>query len=164
MGRRAAFRAEMDCTEEPRYKARMKRSSSVLMLLVSGSLLFAACKKSEDPTPVPIPSGAATPTPVGGDAPAMSATTAATATVAPVPVAPVAVAPVNAQPIDSCCSALAATSKSGRGADAKSKSALASKICSGISPLVKSGKTTRASALTTIRAQLAGVEIPSECR
>ncbi len=143
----------------------MKRSSSVLMLLVSGSLLFAACKKSEDPTPVPIPSGAATPTPVGGDAPAMSATAAAaTATVAQVPVAPVAVAPVNTQPIDSCCSALAATSKSGRGADAKSKSALASKICSGISPLVKSGKTTRASALTTIRAQLAGVEIPSECR
>ena len=141
----------------------MKRSSSVLMLLVSGSLLFAACKKSEDPTPVPVPSGAATPTPVGGDTPAMSATAAATV-VAPVPVAPVAVAPGNAQPIDACCSALAAAGKSGRGSDAKSKSALASKICSGISPLVKSGKTTRASALTTIRAQLAGVDIPSECR
>jgi hypothetical protein len=77
---------------------------------------------------------------------------------------PVAAAPVNVQPIDGCCSALAAVSKSGRGADAKSKSSVASKICSGIAPLVKSGKTTRTAALTTIRSQMSGVELPSECR
>jgi hypothetical protein len=54
-------------------------------------------------------------------------------------------------------------SKSGRGADAKSKAALASKICSGIAPLVKAGKTTRASALTTIKSQMVGAELPAEC-
>lgn len=134
------------------------------MLLVSGSLLVAACKKSEDPTPVPIPSGAASAATVGSDAPPASGATAASAPAVATTPPVVAVAPVNAQPIDSCCSALAAVSKSGRGADAKSKSALASKICSGISPLVKAGKTTRASALTTIRSQMAGVDIPSECR
>jgi len=138
----------------------MKRSSSALMLLVCGSLVFAACKKSEDPAPVPIPTGAASPTPVTNEAPPSSAASAA-ATVAP---PPVAVAPVNQQPIDSCCSALASVSKSGRSADTKSKAALASKICSGIAPLVKAGKTTRTSALSTIRAQLSGTDIPSECR
>jgi hypothetical protein len=137
----------------------MKRSSSALMLLVSGSLLFAACKKSEDPTPVPLPSGAASAAPVPADAPPASAATPVATVVTP----PVAVAPVNTQPIDSCCSALAAVGKSGRGADAKSKAALASKICSGIAPLVKAGKTTRASALTTIRSQMIGVDIPAEC-
>ena len=155
-----AFCRELDGRGEPRYNAQMKRSSSVLVLLVSGSLLFAACKKSEDPTPVPVPSGAATPTPVGNDAPPASAATV----VAPVAVVPpVVTAPVNVQPIDSCCSALASVSKSGRGADAKSKAALASKICSGIAPLVKAGKTTRASALTTIKSQMIGAELPAEC-
>ena len=154
----------MDGRDEARYKARMKRSFSALMLVVCGSLVLAACKKSEDPAPVPVPSGAAAPTPVANDAPPASAAAAevsASPTVAP---PPVAAAPVNAQPIDGCCSALAAVSKSGRGADAKSKSALAAKICSGIAPLVKAGKTTRASALTTIRSQMSGAELPSECR
>jgi hypothetical protein len=141
----------------------MKRSFSALVLLVCGSLVFAACKKSEDPAPVPVPSGAAAPTPVANDAPPASAApaTSAAAVVAP---PPVAAAPVNVQPIDGCCSALAAVSKSGRGADAKSKSAVAAKICSGIAPLVKAGKTTRTAALTTIRSQMSGVELPSECR
>ena len=134
------------------------------MLLVCGSLVLAACKKSEDPAPMPIPTGAATPTPVGNEAPPSSAA-AAVATTEPVAVAPpVAAAPVNQQPIDACCSALAAVGKSGRAADTKSKAALGSKICSGIAPLVKAGKTTRASALSTVRAQLSGIDIPSECR
>jgi hypothetical protein len=155
----------MDGTGEPRYKDRMKRSSSALMLLICSSLVFAACKKSEDAAPVPIPTGAASPTPVANDPPPAAVTQAPAAGGAPTAVTPpVAVAPtVNAQPIDGCCSALAAVSKSGRGADAKSKAALASKICSGIAPLVKAGKTTRTSALTTIRAQMAGVDMPSEC-
>jgi hypothetical protein len=150
----------MDGGEEARYKDRMKRSFSAVVLLVCGSLVFAACKKSEDPAPVPVPSGAATPTPVGNDAPGATATASAVATtVTP----PVVAAPVNAQPIDGCCSALAAVGKSGRSADTKSKAALASKICSGIAPLVKAGKTSRASALTTIRSQMAGVDLPAEC-
>jgi hypothetical protein len=153
----------MDLDGEARYKDRMKRSSSALMLLVCGSLVFAACKKSEDPAPVPIPTGSAAPTPVANDAPPAGGT-AATAGAAPVAPTPVAVAPtVAAQPIDSCCSALAAVSKSGRGSDAKSKSSVAAKICSGIAPLVKAGKTTRTAALTTIRAQMSGVDLPSEC-
>jgi len=138
----------------------MKRSSSALMLLVSGSLLFAACKKSEDPTPVPLPMGASSAAPVGSDAaPTPAATPAAPVVVAP----PVAVAPVNTQPIDACCSALLAVSRSGRGADAKSKSAVAAKICSAMAPLVKSGKTTRAAAITNVRSQMIGVDIPAEC-
>jgi hypothetical protein len=143
----------------------MKRSSSALMLLVCGSLVFAACKKSEDPAPVPIPTGSASPTPigVGSDAPAAD-TAAPSAAVTAAPTPPVAVAPVNQQPIDACCSALASVSKSGRSPDTKSKAALGSKICSGIAPLVKSGKTTRVSALSTIRAQLSGIDIPAECR
>ena len=153
----------MDGRGEPRYKAWMKRSTSALMLLVCGSLVLVACKKSEDPAPVPVPSGAAAPTPVANDAPPASAA-AAGASAAAIAAPPVAAAPVNVQPIDSCCSALAAVSKSGRGADAKSKSALAAKICSGIAPLVKAGKTTRASALTTIRSQMSGAELPAECR
>lgn len=152
----------MDGGGEPRYKARMKRSSSAVVLLVCGSLVFAACKKSEDPAPVPVPSGAAAPTPVGNDAPPASGA-AASATAAPTAVAPVVAAPVNAQPIDGCCSALAAVSKSGRSADTKGKAATASKICSGIAPLVKAGKTSRASALTTIRSQMSGAELPAEC-
>lgn len=154
----------MDAKVEARYKAPMKRSSSALMLLICGSLVVAACKKSEDPAPVPLPTGAASPTPVGNDAPpsAMASAPSAAVTVAPPP--PVAVAPVNQQPIDACCSALTSVSKSGRSAETKSKAALGSKICSGIAPLVKAGKTTRTSALSTIRAQLAGIDIPSECR
>ncbi len=152
----------MDGGDEPRYKARMKRSFSAVVLLVCGSLVFAACKKSEDPAPVPVPSGAAAPTPVGNDAPPASRA-AASATAAPT-APPVVAAPVNAQPIDGCCSALAAVGKSGRSADTKSKAATASKICSGIAPLVKAGKTSRASALTTIRSQMSGAELPAECR
>ena len=134
------------------------------MLLVCGSLVFAACKKSEDPVPVPIPTGSASPTPVGNDAPPSGTAAAPSAAVTAAPTPPVAVAPVNQQPIDACCSALAAISKSGRAADTKSKAALGSKICSGIAPLVKAGKTTRTSGLSTIRAQLSGIDIPSECR
>jgi len=156
----------MDESGEPRYKARMKRSFSALVLLVCGSLALVACKKSEEPAPVPVPTGSAAPTPVANDAPpasAAAADTSAAAVVAPPP-PPVAAAPVNAQPIDACCSALGAVSKSGRSADTKSKAALSAKICSGIAPLVKSGKTTRASALTTIRSQMSGAELPPECR
>ena len=143
----------------------MKRSFSALMLLVCGSLVCAACKKSEDPAPVPVPSGAAAPTPVANDAPPASGAPAANASaVAIVAPPPVAAAPVNVQPIDGCCSALAAVSKSGRSADTKSKAALTAKICSGIAPLVKAGKTTRTSALTTIRSQMNGAELPAECR
>ena len=148
----------MDGASEPRYKAAMKRSFPALVLVVCASLLFAACKKSEDPAPVPVTTASAAPTPVG-DAPAATPTATVAAVVAP----PVVAAPTPGVPIDGCCSALAAVSKSGRGADAKSKSATAAKICSGIAPLVKAGKTTRTAALATIKAQMSGVDLPSEC-
>ena len=141
----------------------MKRSSSAVVLLVCGSLLFAACKKSEDPAPVPVPSGAAATSPFANYAPPASG--AAIASAAPTAVTPpVVAAPVNAQPIDGCCSALAAVGKSGRSAETKSKAATAAKICSGIAPLVKSGRTSRPAALATIRSQMSGAELPSECR
>jgi hypothetical protein len=138
------------------------------MLLVLGgialSLSNAGCKKEADPQAVPVPSGTPTavaPTPTGA---AESGTAAATVAATPPPPPPVAPAPVAQASIDGCCAALSAVAKSGRGKEAKTKSASAARICSGIAKLVKEGKTARGSALTQIRSQLAGVDVPSECR
>jgi hypothetical protein len=133
------------------------------MLLVLGGIAFSlcasACKKEAEPQALPVPTVAATP-----ESPPTAATAAETAPVAATPPPPPkAIAPVAPASIDGCCAALSAVAKSGRGAQAKSKSATAAKICSGVAKLVKEGKTTRPSALTTVRAQLGGVDVPSEC-
>jgi hypothetical protein len=146
----------------------MTRPLRPIVLLALGglalSLSLSACKKDADPQAVPIPSGTAAVVAPTGAAEAASAAATVAATPPPAAPPPVAVAPVVHASIDSCCAALSAVSKSGRGKEAKSKSASAAKICSGIAKLVKEGKTTRASAMTSIRAQLSGVDIPSECR
>ena len=141
----------------------MIRSSHALVLLVCGAVSLLACKKPEDPTPVPLPSASA-PAAVAADSAAAAASAAAASaavTVAPPPV--VNTVPVQTGNIDACCSALSAVAHSGRGKDAKIKSAQAAKICPGIAALVKSGKTNRASGLTQIKSALVGVDVPAEC-
>lgn len=141
----------------------MTRSSHALVLLVLGALSLVACKKEVEPEAVPVPSASA-PAPVAADSAAAAASAAAASAAAAVAAPPVVnTQPVVQQPIDSCCSALAAVAHSGRGKDAKIKSAQAAKICPGIAALVKSGKTTRASALTQIKSSLVGVDVPAEC-
>lgn len=147
----------------------MTRPLRPIVLLALGglalSLSLSACKKDPDPQAVPIPSGTAAVVAPPGAAEAASAAATVPATPPPptTPPPPVAVAPVAQASIDSCCAALSAVSKSGRGKEAKSKSAAAAKICSGIAKLVKEGKTARASAMTQIRSQLGGIDVPSEC-
>lgn len=136
----------------------MIRTPRPLLLLVCGGLLLAACKKDADPQAIPIPSGSAAmaaPT-TSSMADAVPTTTASAApTTAPPP--PVATAQAS---IDSCCAAL---SHAGKTKAEKDKAATAAKVCTGVAALVKSGKSQRASALTTIRAQLGGIEVPAEC-
>ena len=131
----------------------MIRPLRVLLVLSSFGLAVAACNKAPDAQAVPVPSGSAAAS--ASAAPSASASAPATAT------APVH---VPAMPIDACCAALDAVSKSGRGADAKAKSAQAASICHGFAAKVTSGATTRASALGSIHAQLAGIDTPPECR
>ena len=139
----------------------MIRPSSALVLMVLGALSLVACKKEAEPEAVPVPS-ATTPAPVAADSAGAAGTVATAVATTPPPV--VNTAPVQPANIDACCSALSAVAHSGRGKDAKIKSAQAAKICPGIAALVKSGKTTRASALTQIKSSLVGVDVPAECR
>jgi hypothetical protein len=133
------------------------------MILILGALALAACKKDADSQAGAGTATSAAPLPPStGEATAASAMASVTAAPTPPP-PPVAAAPVQQASIDACCSALSAVGKSGRGRDAKAKSAQASKVCPGIAKLVKEGKTTRASALTQIKSALVGVDIPSEC-
>ncbi|MFO0758602.1 MAG: hypothetical protein U0359_19065 [Byssovorax sp.] len=127
--------------------------------MVDRSCLAGCGKKSEDPQAVPVPSGTAAA--VAADS---GAAASATAPVTAAPTTPVVVNPeVQQQPIDACCAALAAEARSGKSKDAKAKAAQAATICPGIAKLVKSGATTRASALTQIRSALVGVTVPGEC-
>lgn len=134
----------------------MIRTLRPLILLVCGGLVLAACKKDVDPQAIPVPSGTA----VDMAPPATSAAEAVptvTATAAPTPPPQ----PVQQASIDGCCAAL---SRAGKTKQEKDKATMVAKVCTGIAALVKSGKTQRASALTTIRAQLSGTDVPAECR
>jgi hypothetical protein len=82
---------------------------------------------------------------------------------APTPVAPAAPT-YDPKSLDACCAALDAVKRSGRGVEAKRKSAQADQICPGISKLVRDGKTTRDAGLAQIRSALTGVDVPPECQ
>src|SRR4051812_3019658 len=129
----------------------MIRPLRPLVLVVLAGLALTACKKDADPQAIPVPS--ASTVAEAPPQPTAAADATATAATSATPPPPVAVAPVQQQPIDSCCSALSSAAGGAKKGD-KDKLLQASKICSGISALVKSGKTQRASALTTIRGQL----------
>lgn len=143
----------------------MSHARAALVLALGAFVLSSACKKQEEPEPIPVTAGSA-PTVVAADsaaAAAASAAAAATATTVVVPPPPPTTTVKKGENIDACCSALAAVERSGRDPKTKSKFRQASAICPGISALVKDGKTQRSSALTQVRASLVGVSVPSEC-
>lgn len=139
----------------------MIRPLRPIVLLVLGGMALAACKKDAD---AQADAGAIVAPPVttveGTGASALASVTAAPTPPPPPP----PVAPVQHASIDACCSALSAVASSGRGKEAKAKSAQAARLCPGIAKLVKEGKTARGAALTQIKSALVGVEAPSECR
>ncbi len=153
-------------------KGAMKRSSSAQLLmglLLAGSLAAVSCKKSEDPATIPVPSSTAAvvaPTPTATATATEDPSGAPGASGAPATPQPVVTAtntPTKHESIDACCSALAAISKSGKTAVAKSKAASAAAVCPGIAKLVKAGTTSRSAGLAQIRSALAGFDTPSEC-
>ncbi|MDI1451354.1 hypothetical protein [Polyangium sp. 6x1] len=148
------------------------RACSALLTFALGALLFTGCKKEEEaPQAVPIPSAAPAPVKATEDAPqaaqgsaagsAAPAEAAPTPSAAPTPTeAPKAVA---APSIDGCCSALQALAKDPKAnSTVKSKAASAAAMCAGTAKLVKEGKASRSTALTQIRATMAG-SAPSAC-
>jgi hypothetical protein len=155
-------------------------SRAVFFVLGCG-LLAGACKKEEAAEPAPIPMQApsatlvaADPVPVASEAPATPAPGSA-AVAAPTPPPAAAAAPASepaggaatqgGATIAPCCKALSAIAlKSGKSADTKAKAGTAATVCSRIDKLVKSGKTSRSSALTQVKSGLVDVTVPDECR
>jgi hypothetical protein len=151
-------------------------STSSRLTLSFTALALAVCamgcsKEKEDPVVMALPSAAAVaPAKAVEDTPAQPtqpATAAATdtAAAAATPAAPATDAPKAAppQPIDGCCSALAAMTKDAKvDAVTKSKATAAMTMCNATAPLVKSGKTVRSTALTQIKATMAG-SAPAAC-
>jgi hypothetical protein len=155
----------------------MSRLRSAFLVLVALGALCAACKKEEaEPQVIPVSVQSATPVladpvPVASAKPTASAAAEPVASAAPSAAPAAAEPPVAAEPahgggasIDACCKALAAVEKSGKSAEAKTKAATAARICTGIDKLVKSGKTSRSSALTQVKSGLLGTSVPPECR
>lgn len=149
----------------------MSHARAALVLALAALALTPACKKGEEPAPIPVTASSA-PTVVTADpaaaAAAAAAPTVTTTAVTPVPAAPAPTAATattgkKGDSIDACCAALKAVEKSGRDAATKAKFRQASAVCPGIAGLVKDGKTPRSAALTQIKASLVGVSVPGEC-
>ncbi len=154
------------------------RACSALITFALGALLFTGCKKEEEaPQAVPLPSAAAPVKAVEdsqaaqgsaaqGSAAQGSAAPAGEAAPTTMPVAPTATEapkPVAQASIDACCSALSALAKDAKAAPhVKSKAATAASMCATTGKLVKEGKAPRSSALTQIRATMAG-NAPAAC-
>ena len=131
-----------------------KKEDEPVVLTMPSAAAVAPVKATQDPLPPPQPVAA------GSAAPdAVPAVPAPEATTPPAD-APKAAAP---QPIDGCCSALAGMAKDAKvDSTTKSKATAAAGMCSAMAPLVKSGKGSRATALTQIRATMAG-SAPAAC-
>lgn len=127
-----------------------KEKEEPVVLALPSATAVAPVKATQDPTPAqPAAAGSA-------NAAAMD-----TAAVAPPPAdAPKAAPP---QPIDGCCAALTEMTRDAKlDAATKSKATAAAAMCNATAPLVKSGKGSRATALTQIRGTMAG-KAPSAC-
>lgn len=156
----------------------MNMKAALVGLGLIGLVVVGGCKgKEEEPQIIPMPTSSAAgsvkadPGPSGSAAPAAGDTASATGSAAPAttqsaaptpPTTPVTPTGPRGESIDGCCSALAAYKSSGRPADVKAKAATAATICSGIAKRVKDGQVSRSSAMTTIKAQIAGLSVP-EC-
>lgn len=136
--------------------SRMTTRLSVFVALASAGILLAGCAKKDDASATTADSAAA---------PVPSAPAPVTTAPAPVPthVPPVTTTVVTNASIDSCCSALAAISKSGRDKATKDKAKMSAAVCSGIAPKVKNGTTPRAAALTQVKSGMVGATVPPEC-
>jgi hypothetical protein len=147
----------------------MACSSCALVLLVCGGLVLGACKKKDsDPsdstavTDTAAPNAApSAPSTAAAAPPSASAAPTDSASAAPAPAAPTAAVPQR--PIDDCCAALAAARRFGRGRAAKNKATRAVEICPGLAALVRQGRATRQQALTQIKSELLGADLPGSC-
>ena len=130
------------------------------VLTLSGAAL--GCGKKDEADTVPTSSAAAAT--VAAEAPDAGAAAAVPDAAAPTPVTPVTPSkPAGGGNIDGCCAGIAAVKKSGKDASSKNKAAAAAMACPGISKAVKDGKTSRADAMTQIKALLGGVTVPECC-
>lgn len=137
-------------------------TTSRIMLLAGGLALclLGACKKEESP-PDTIPTTAETAEPTATAAPTATATASDSAAVTPVPVTPTTAAKATGQGLEACCAALKAKASGTGMASAKDRAKQAAQLCASMSELVKQGKTTRASALTSLRS--AAGTLPPGC-
>jgi hypothetical protein len=147
------------------------RLSFALVSLVLVASAMGCGKEKEEPVVLTLPSATAvapvkaTQDPTPAVAQPAAAGSAAAVDTAAAPVAPPADAPKAAapQPIDGCCSALLEMTRDAKlDTVTKSKAASAAAMCNATAPLVKSGKGSRATALTQIRGAMAG-KAPSAC-
>jgi hypothetical protein len=137
------------------------------VLLVGAGLALGACKKKDGDssdstaaadTSAAAPSASASST-VAAAPPSASAAPPDSTPAAPTPAAPNTAVPQR--PIDDCCTALA-TSRRGRGRGAK-KAARAAELCPGLAALVRQGRATRQQALTQIKSEMLGSDLPGSC-
>lgn len=160
----------------------------VLGVLVAASLVTGCKKKSDEsdePLKLPEKKTEASADATASAAPSASATAAASAAPAesgsaassaaaapstapttaptPEPATSGAVAMGGGQGIDKCCAAINAIQSTGVSKETKTKASAAAAACGGISQLVKTGRTSRASALTQVKASLAGASVPAAC-
>ncbi len=127
-----------------------KKEDEPVVLTMPSAAAIAPAKATQDPLPPPQPAA---------DGSAMADPGTAVATAPPPADAPKA-AP---QSIEGCCSALSAMTKDAKlDTTTKSKATAAAGMCAATAPLVKSGKGSRSTALTQIRATMAGTA-PAAC-
>jgi len=145
---------------------------AMLIGVTALALGVAGCDKDEDPEDVPMETAepgddddddeGATPDPEPSAAAPDGGSDAGEAA-APSSAAPTVTRPTGAS-IDACCAALRSASSGGRTKGGKSaRLKQAAGLCSSIAPMVKTGKTSRTTALRQIRA-FAGADTPSACR
>lgn len=145
------------------------RVSSLLIVSLVALAALGCGKKEEEPVVMALPSATVAPVKAVEDSPQPPpATGNATADAVPVmaaSTAPVAEPPkvVAQQPIDGCCSALAAMLKDPKtAAGVKAKATAAGAMCGALAKQVREGKGSRTTALTQIKATMAG-SAPSQC-
>ncbi len=150
----------------------------VVVSLIASLLLVTACSKDEtppetipfDPAPVqtvaeeprledsPTDTSSAEPTSGSGDAPTSAKQPPTQAANRPKPKGG-----GSGASISSCCAALGAQARSARDLNVRNRAKQASGVCYNIDKVVRSGRTSRTSALRQVRA-VAGAKAPAACR
>jgi len=137
-----------------------KKEEEPIALAMPSAAAVTPVKATQDPTPAAAAAGNAAAGNAAGNAAATPEAAATPAAVAPPAEAPKAAPP---QPIDGCCSALQSMTRDAKlDAVTKSKASAALSMCNATAKLVKDGKASRSTALTQIKATMAG-KAPSAC-